>query len=224
MMYSCAPASRGSAAVVKTKRRKSLRVDIHCHYLNSDAAAKVAPLNPAQYEAQIQFANERTREVNVKQMKDRGRKLSDIELRLKEMDRMGIDIQAVSPSPNQTYYWTEAGLGAELARSINDRIAEIVAKWPDRFVGLGTVPLQDAGLAAAELERCVSRLGLRGIEINGNVNGLDLTDVRLGLEKFFARAEELDILLFMHPTGFTQGQRLVDHYFSNVIGNPLETT
>jgi aminocarboxymuconate-semialdehyde decarboxylase len=100
MMYSCAPGSRGSAAVVKTKRRKSLRVDIHCHYLNPDAAAKVAPLNPAQHEAQIQFANALTREVNAKQMKERGPKLSDIELRLKVMDRMGIDIQAVSPSPN----------------------------------------------------------------------------------------------------------------------------
>ena len=224
MMYSCAPGSRGSAAVVKSKRRKSLRVDIHCHYLNPDAAAKVAPLNPAQYEAQIQFANELTREVNVRQMKDRGRKLSDIELRLKEMDRMGIDIQAVSPSPNQTYYWTEAGLGAELARSINDRIAAIVGQWPERFVGLGTVPLQDAGLAVAELERCVKRLGLRGIEINGNVNGFELTDKLLGLDKVFAKAEELDVLIFMHPTGFTHGQRLLDHYFNNVIGNPLETT
>jgi aminocarboxymuconate-semialdehyde decarboxylase len=78
MMYSCAPSSRGSAAVVKSKRRKSLRIDIHCHYLNPAAAAKVAPLNPAQHEAQIQFANAVTREVNVRQMKDRGPKLSDI--------------------------------------------------------------------------------------------------------------------------------------------------
>ena len=224
MMYSCAPASRGGAAVVKSKRRKSLRVDIHCHYLNPEAAAKVAPLNPAQHEAQIQFANALTREVNAKQMKDRGAKLSDIELRLKEMDRMGIDIQAVSPSPNQTYYWTEPGLGAELARMVNDRIAEIVGKWPDRFVGLGTVPLQDSGLAVVELERCVKQLGLRGIEINGNVNGFELTDALLGLDKVFAKAEELDVLIFMHPTGFTHGARLLDHYFNNVIGNPLETT
>ena len=224
MMYSCAPASRGSAAVVKTKRSKSLRVDIHCHYLNPEAAARVAPLNPAQHEAQIQFASALTREVNVRQMKERGPKLSDIELRLKEMDRMGIDIQAVSPSPNQTYYWTEPGLGAQLARTINDRIAEIVGKWPERFVGLGTVPLQDSGLAVEELERCVKRLGLRGIEINGNVNGFELSDPLLGLGKVFAKAEELDVLIFMHPTGFTHGARLLDHYFNNVIGNPLETT
>ena len=79
---------------------------------------------------------------------------------------MGIDIQAVSPAPNQTYYWTEPGLGAELARMVNDRLAEIVATWPDRFVALGTVPLQDAELAVGELERCVKKLGLRGVEIN----------------------------------------------------------
>jgi aminocarboxymuconate-semialdehyde decarboxylase len=213
-----------SSKLVRDKKGRSLRIDIHCHFLNRDAAAKVAHLNPAQYEPQIKFANALTREVNVKQMQDRGPKLSTIELRLKDMDRMGIDIQAVSPAPQQTYYWTEPGLGVEVSRMINDRLAEIVAKWPDRFVGLGTVPLQNVDLAVIELERCVKQLGLRGVEINPNVNGLDLTDSRLNLEKFFAKARELDIVIFMHPTGFTQGERLMDHYFNNVIGNPLDTT
>jgi aminocarboxymuconate-semialdehyde decarboxylase len=112
----------------------------------------------------------------------------------------------------------------ELARMVNDRLAEIVAAWPDRFVGLGTVPLQNADLAVAELDRCVKQLGLRGVEIVPNVNGVELTDPRLNLEKFFARAEALGIVLFMHPLGFTQGERLRNHYFNNVIGNPLETT
>ena len=224
MMHTCAPAACGSAAVVRGRRRKSLRVDIHCHYLNPEAAARVAPLDPAQHEAQVRFANALTREVNVRQMKERAAKLSDVELRLRDMDRMGIDVQAVSPSPNQTYYWTEPGLGAELARMVNERIAAIAGERPERFVGLGTVPLQNAGLAVAELERCVRRLGLRGVEINGSVNGMDLTDPRLGLEAFFAKAEALGIVVFLHPSGFTQGERLRDHYFNNVIGNPLETT
>jgi aminocarboxymuconate-semialdehyde decarboxylase len=137
---------------------------------------------------------------------------------------MGIDVQAVSPAPNQTYYWTEPDLGIELARSVNDRLAEIVASWPQRFVALGTVPLQHADLAVAELTRCVKDLGFRGVEINSSVNGMDLTDPRLGLEKFFAKVQELDVVIFMHPIGFTQGDRLTDHYFNNVIGNPLETT
>jgi aminocarboxymuconate-semialdehyde decarboxylase len=225
MMYSCAPAGHAATrAVTRNRKGRSLRVDIHCHYFNRGAAARVAHLNPARYEPSVAFANALTREVNVRQMQDRALKLSDIAARLKDMDRMGIDVQAVSPAPNQTYYWTEAGLGAELARTVNDRLAEIVAAHPERFVALGTIPLQDAGLAVNELERCVKRLGLRGVEINPSVNGLDLSDARLNLEKFFARAQSLDVVIFMHPIGYTQGERLVDHYFNNVIGNPLETT
>jgi aminocarboxymuconate-semialdehyde decarboxylase len=221
-MYRCSPASRSSSSVVK-RRGKSLRVDIHCHYLNSDVAARVGQA-PPEADYLFKFANAQTREVNARQARDRGPKLTDIEVRLADMDRMGIDVQAVSPAPHQTYYWTEPDTGRELARSVNERLAEICAKWPDRFVGLGTVPLQDASLAVQELTHCVSTLGLRGVEINPSVRGMDLTDSRLSLEKFFRKAAELDIVLFMHPIGFTQGERLLDHYFSNVIGNPLETT
>jgi aminocarboxymuconate-semialdehyde decarboxylase len=223
MMYTCAPARSGSS-VVAGKRGKSLRIDLHCHYANPDAAAKVADRNPGQYDNNFKFANALTRETNVKQMKDRAPKLSSIEVRLKDMDRMGIDVQAVSPAPNQTYYWTDPGEGQELARMVNERLAEIVSKWPERFVALGSVPLQDASLAVSELEHAVKKLGLRGVEINPSVNGIELTDARLSLEKFFAKAQELDIVVFMHPIGFTHGERLMDHYFNNVIGNPLETT
>jgi aminocarboxymuconate-semialdehyde decarboxylase len=209
--------------VVKKKGR-SLRVDIHCHYLNTEVAAKVAHLDPAQHEPSAVFANALTREVNAKQMKDRAPMLTDLAVRLKDMDRMGIDVQAVSPAPNQTYYWTEPGLGRELARAVNERLASIVAKHPDRFVALGTVPLQDPELAVAELTHCVKTLGMRGVEINPSVKGMDLTDARLALEKFFAKVQALDVIIFMHPLGFTQGDRLLDHYFNNVIGNPLETT
>jgi aminocarboxymuconate-semialdehyde decarboxylase len=219
-----AVASVRSAKVVRGRGGKKLRIDIHCHYLNLAAAAKVAHLNPAQYEPSVAFANAMTREVNVKQILDRHHKLSTIETRLKDMDRMGIDVQAVSPAPNQTYYWTEPELGADLSRMVNDRLAEIVATWPDRFVALGTVPLQNVDLAIVELERCVLQLGLRGVEINPSVNGMELTDPRLDLERFFAKAQALDAVIFMHPIGFTQGERLMDHYFNNVIGNPLETT
>jgi aminocarboxymuconate-semialdehyde decarboxylase len=224
MMFTCAARASSSTKVVRNRKGAGVRVDIHCHYLNTAVAAKVAHLNPAQYEPSVTFANALTREVNAKQIRDRIPKLSDIETRLRDMDQMGIDIQAVSPAPNQTYYWTDAGFGVELARMVNDRLAEIVAAHPERFVALGTVPLQNVDLAVAELERCVKRLGLRGVEINPSVNGMDLTDARLNLEKFFAKAQALDVVLFLHPIGFTQGERLMDHYLNNVIGNPMETT
>jgi aminocarboxymuconate-semialdehyde decarboxylase len=213
-----------AAKTVRNRKGQSLRIDVHCHYLNPEVAKKVAPLDPAQFEPAAIFANALSREVNAKQMRDRAPKLSSIEVRLKDMDRMGIDIQAVSPSPNQCCYWAEPAFGLELAHMVNDRLAEIAATWPDRFVALGSVPLQDADMAVAELERCIRKLGMRGVEINPNVNGMELTDPRLKLEKFFAKVQELDAVLFMHPLGYTQGERLRDHYFNNVIGNPLETT
>src|SRR5260370_284 len=148
----------------------------------------------------------------------------DLALRLKAMDRVGIDIQAVSPAPHQTYYWTDPGMGAELSRAVNERLAEIVAQHPDRFVALGTVPLQDASLAIAELEHCVRKLGMRGVEINPSVKGMDLTDAKLNLDRFFAAGPAADLINLMHPIGFPHGQRLVDPYFSHIHRNPLPTT
>ena len=226
MMHTCRPAAAKSAStrVVRDRKGQGLRVDLHCHYLNAEVHAKVAHLDPGRQDPLVQYANDLTRATNAAQARERAPMLSSIERRLADMDRMGIDIQAVSPSPNQTYYWAEAGHGLELARQVNDRLAAIVAEHPRRFVALGTVPLQNAELAVGELERCVKELGMRGVEINPNVSGVELTDPKLGLEKFFARVEELGVVIFMHPLGFTQGERLVDHYFNNVIGNPLETT
>src|SRR5262252_3253442 len=122
MFFDCA-SKTSDGAVVKSKKRGSLKIDIHCHYLNVDAAARVKDRNPSQYEPSVKYANQLTRETNVKQMIDRGPKLSSIEVRLKDMDKMGIDIQAVSPAPNQTYYWTEPGEGQQLARMVNERLA-----------------------------------------------------------------------------------------------------
>jgi aminocarboxymuconate-semialdehyde decarboxylase len=214
-------------AVQKTVRNakgKLKIVDVHCHYLNPVVNQKTAHLNAAQYDPTVIFANELTNQTNVKQMKDRAPKLMGIDVRLKDMDRMGVDIQVVAPAPYHYFYFTEAGYGAELAREVNEGIANVVAQHPDRFVGMGSVPLQNAELAVQELEYCVKKLGLRGVEINTNVNGLNLTDPSLGLEKFFAKANELGIVVFMHPLGYTQGERLRNHYFNNVIGNPLDTT
>ena len=233
MMFTCAPTGRRSGAALamarariakKPGKNKSLKVDIHCHYNNPDAEAMLAHLSPIQHEPLFKFSDPPTREVNKKQAENLVPKLSTIEVRLKDMDKMGVDIQAVSPSPNQYFYWTDPELGRDVSRKINDRLAEIVGKWPDRFVAMGTVPLQNADMAVAELERCVKQLGLRGIEMGTNVNGLNLTDERLGLDKVFAKVQELDCVIFLHPGGFTHADRLTHHYFNNVIGNPLETT
>jgi len=109
-----------------------------------------------------------------------------------------------------------------LARMQNDRVAEMVRAYPSRFVGMGTLPLQDVDRAVPELERVVKELGLRAIEISSNVNGVDFDDPRF--QKFFAKVEELEALIFIHPMGFTHGERLREYYLTNVIGQPLDST
>jgi aminocarboxymuconate-semialdehyde decarboxylase len=205
-------------------RGKHFTVDIHCHVLTEKAEAmfNAAGAGRGARPPRDVFANPRTRAVNQEQARRNRTQFTSIEQRLADMDVMGIDIQAITPAPNQTYYDTPPDLGIETARVINDNIADIVARHPDRFAGLGTVPFQAPELAVAELERLHHSLGLRGIEIATNVAGADLSEDRF--RPIFAKAEALGLTLFMHPTGFTEARRFGDHYFTNVIGNPLDTT
>ncbi|WP_324494860.1 amidohydrolase family protein [Polaromonas sp.] len=210
--------------MAKTRSGTSKVIDLHCHYLNPVVNAKTAHLDLGKYDPTTVFADALTRETNVRQMKTRAPKLTGVTERLADMDRMGVDIQAVCPAPYQFFYWTEPDYGAELAREVNEGMARIAADHPDRFVALGSVPLQDSQLAIRELNHCVKNLGMRGIEICTNVNGKNLTDPSLKLDKFFARAEALGVVIFMHPLGYTHADRLTHHYFNNVIGNPLDST
>lgn len=203
------------------QRGRHLVVDIHCH-LNIAAAETWVRSQIADPPNPLAFMSPASMAVNGRLFAEIGPKLNGVDIRIGDMDRLGIDVQAISPSPGQYYYFAPPEVGREAARIVNDGIAQAVASHPDRLVGMGTVPLQDPQMAIAEMRRCVTQLGLRGIEISTNVDGRELSDPRL--RPFFAAAEDLGVLLFMHPLGFTHGQRLADHYLDNIIGNPLEST
>jgi len=203
-------------------RGRHLVVDIHCHLGIPTADAIVQARYPGPPPGINDFTSAKTSEVNRAQFAAIGRTLNTVDQRLVDMDRLGIDVQAISPSPGQYFYFTDADTGRESARAVNDGIAAAVAGNPDRFVGMGTVPLQDVRLAIEEMRRCVRELDLRGIEIAANVNGKDFHVEEF--RPFFAAAEELGILLFIHPLGFTHANRMSEYYFNNLIGNPLEST
>lgn len=202
-------------------RGTTLVVDIHCHLAIAAADAIMAEASTAPPPA-MPFTSEFSRQVVADMLRAIAPKLNGTDERIADMDRLGIDIQAISPSPSQYFYNASPELGRATSRAVNDGIAAAVSRHPDRLVGMGTVPLQAPELAIAEMRRCVSELDLRGIEICTNVNGIDLAVPEL--KPFFTAAEELGVLLFIHPLGFTQGQRLTDHYLNNVLGNPLEST
>ena len=226
MFYSCAPAASRSPAsgprTIARKGRRSLTVDIHCHVHTPAADDVVKDVLTQDVDPLFKLAGERTRAVNLQQAIDIQDRITRIEPRLKAMDAMGIDVQALSVAPPQYFYWAEPEMGRAAARLINDNIASIVRSHPDRFVGLGHLPMQSPEFAAAELERCASELGMRGVELCTNVNGKELAEPQFA--PLFARLEALRMVVFLHPGGFTQGERLRDHYLNNVIGNPLEST
>lgn len=143
------------------------------------------------------------------------------ERRLAEMDRSGIQIQALSPMPELFGYWMDAGPANDLIRHVNDSIAALVAEGEGRFVGLGGLAMQDLDLAVAELNRIVAQLGFRGVEIGSNINGVPIGDPRF--HPFFAEAEKLGAAVFVHAVRPAGMDRLVGPApLQQVLGYPTD--
>jgi len=201
-------------------RPETVTVDCHGHMAFPEADDLVRPHLPASELDAVRYASPASRAVNVQQGKERKEAMTGVEQRLLDMDRMGIDVMVISPVPPQLNYQAEPTLGHEASQLINEGLAH-TAKDNERLVALGTVPLQDTDLAVSELERCIKELGMPGIEIGANAGADELSAERL--ESFWAKAEELEATILLHPTAFAS-DRLSAHYLTNIIGNPLETT
>ena len=147
---------------------------------------------------------------------------SDLDLRLSIMDSQGVDLQALSPASTYFFYWMEAEESLEYAQWLNNRLAEAAAKHPTRLVALGSVPMHDSTKAVSELERAVTKLGLRGVEIATNINGRYFDDP--GFNPFWEAAQALDALIFVHPNQVVGADRMKEFNLANLIGNPTDTS
>lgn len=146
----------------------------------------------------------------------------DASERQKEMDATGVSVQVLSTIPVLFNYWAKPKDGWETSRFFNDHIADTVSKNPDRFIGLGTLPMQDIDLAIQEMERCVTELKMPGVEMGSNINGENL-----GEEKFFPfykRAAELNCALFVHPWDMMGQSQMQKYWLPWLVGMPAETS
>jgi len=147
-------------------------------------------------------------------------RMSDLTERLVNMDAMGVDVQVLSASlVHQGLEWADAQTSLHLARTTNDWIAKAVAAHPARLVGLGTLPLHVPALAVAEFERCVRELRLKGAAISTTAGTMELGDPQL--RPFWAKAEELGAVIFVHPAGNTD-KRMLRNRLMITVGQPLE--
>ncbi len=143
------------------------------------------------------------------------------EKRIEECDLAGVNVQVLSTVPVMFSYWAKPQHGAEIAAFLNDHIAEIIGEFPLRFIGLGTVPMQDVDLAIRELERCKA-IGLAGLQIGTNVNQLNLSEP--GFFDFFTACEELGMAIFVHPWEMAGEKDMAKYWLPWLVGMPAEVS
>jgi aminocarboxymuconate-semialdehyde decarboxylase len=190
---------RRREVVVNGKRVKT--VDVHAHCAVPEAMAMVGRKVEADLLLQSKMAD-----------------------RLRAMDEQGIDVEALSINPY--WYTADRDVAKALIQLQNEKLAEICAAEPDRFVAFATVALQHPDLAAEQLEEGVKKYNLRGAGLGGSVAGLELSHPKF--RPFWAKAEQLGVLVFIHPQGTAELEATTrlegNGLLTNTIGNPLETT
>jgi aminocarboxymuconate-semialdehyde decarboxylase len=146
----------------------------------------------------------------------------DENVRIKEYNDFGVQVQVLSTVPVMFSYWAKPDDAYDLSRFLNDHIAGIVKSQPKHFIGLGTIPMQSADLAIKELERCVKDLGLAGVQIGSNINDKNLSEPEFF--DIFAAAEELGAAVFVHPWNMMGKDVMQDYWLPWLVGMPAESS
>jgi len=199
-------------------------VDVHAHLLLPTLHAEVerrAPEGVAQAAAlELKRHGPESQRISGAMVGARIPKLTDLAVRLADMDAQGVDRQWVSVSPNHFYPWAPEGLAVWIAQEANRLVAEHVAQAPDRLTGLGVVPLQHPSRILECVDDAILGRGLAGIEISSFAGDVELSDPRL--EPMWARVAELGAVVFLHPFGCSLDERLDRFYLANTVGQPVE--
>ena len=164
-----------------------------------------------------------------KMMRDDGKFFREIEsncwegkARIEDCEKFNVDVQVLSTIPVLFSYWAKPKDCLEVAKFLNDELAGVVEAHPDRFIGLGTVPMQEPKLAVQELERCVKELGFAGIQIGSHINDWNLSAPEVF--EVFAAAQDLNAAVFVHPWDMMGKEKMEKYWLPWLVGMPAETS
>ena len=200
-----------------------LKIDIHTHIIPDNLPDFTKKFG---YEGFVKLEKKNESEADMVLFNENFRTIQcncwDPKKRISDMGKSNIDVQVISPIPIMFSYWANAKDALEQSEMINDFISEVCTKYPKKFIGLGTIPMQSVSYSLKELERCKNELNLKGIEIGSNIN-----DINLNEDKFhdiFAACEELSLSLFIHPWQMMGMSKMKKYWLPWLVGMPAETT
>jgi aminocarboxymuconate-semialdehyde decarboxylase len=184
-------------------------VDVHAHVIPGEFPAYLGGATPSGWPsmAPAQDCQHRSVMIDGKNYRTVSDKSWTTSRRLADFAEMGLELQAISPMPELLSYWLAPAVGAQLVRYLNEQIASMVAESCGQLIGLGAVPLQDLDLAITELHYLKDKLGLKGVEIGSNINGVVMGDTRW--LPFFEACAALDLPVFVHALRPAGMDRLV---------------
>jgi aminocarboxymuconate-semialdehyde decarboxylase len=147
--------------------------------------------------------------------------MTDVALRLADMDRVGIDVEVVSLSTPNVYF-ADAQHQAQIARMVNDAYAELIAEHPTRFKAFASIPMDSPEEALQELHRAIDELKMNGVILLSNIGGNDLTSAQY--RQFFAEANRMKLCILLHPMLPANADPFREYVLGPIVGFMFDTT
>lgn len=202
----------------------SLAIDVHSHLSVPASGALAKPYFSPEMDPRSLFSSEESLRYNaeLRATPQQVGQFEQPEARISDMDKQGIDLQVLSVTPNEYFYWLDEEQAIRACRLQHERFAEVVARYPRRFTAVANLPMNHPTIAIEVMKEAKRDFGFNGFEIGADVNGGDLDDRRY--DAVWEHAVELEMTVILHPQGFTQNERMGEYYLVNVLCMPLAST
>ena len=198
-----------------------LKIDIHTHILPKNWPNLKERYGYGGF-AQLEHCSGCSRMlIDGEHFRDVSKNCWDPHTRIEECDKYEVDVQVLSTVPVMFSYWAKPKDTADLSMILNDHIADLVTEFPKKFIGLGTLPMQDADLSIKELTRLKEIKGIAGVQIGSHINGWNLDDPRIF--PILQAAQDLDLSVFVHPWQMLGSDRMNLYWLPWLVGMPAET-